>query len=234
VRATEPDPGTINFAGSDAFDGSAIVPSSGDFSATNSQNNSHGFRESLIVSSRQFEWSLAFPVSDFFLANNAGSNAFDDSAILASSRDFTATNSRNGSHGFRESGIISSKQFEWSLAFQVSGLFDVNHAESGNQGGFSSGLISGVAIGYVAACLLAVAIFFLLRQRQTDASDISYETGYETDGKVESGDHLDLNQEADMSFTDTPVMFEDDSWIHGHVFSHPNSFVYFSAEEAFI
>jgi hypothetical protein len=63
VRATEPDPGTINFAGSDAFDGNAIIASSEDFSATNSQDSSHGFRESLIISSKQFEWSLAFLIS---------------------------------------------------------------------------------------------------------------------------------------------------------------------------
>jgi hypothetical protein len=62
VRATEPDPRTINFAGSDAFDGSAIIASSEDFSATNSQDSSHGFRESLTISSKQFEWSLAFQV----------------------------------------------------------------------------------------------------------------------------------------------------------------------------
>jgi hypothetical protein len=130
--------------------------------------------------------------------------------------------------------IISSKQFEWSLAFLVSEFLNVNNAESGNRGGFSSGLISGVAIGCVAVCLLAVAIFFLLRRRKTDASEIGYEMGYETEGKVEDGDNLDFNEEEDMSFADTPAMFEDESWMHGHVFSRPDAFVDFSAEEAFM
>jgi hypothetical protein len=58
--------------------------------------------------------------------------------------------------------------------------------------------------------------------------------GYEKDGKVESGDHLDFNEEEDMSFADTPAMFEEDSWVHGHVFSRPDAFVDFSAEEAFM
>jgi hypothetical protein len=56
---------------------------------------------------------------------------------------------------------------------------------------------------------------------------------HEADGKVESGDHLDLKKEGEMSFADTPALLEDDSWIHGHVFSHPDSFVDFSVEEAF-
>jgi hypothetical protein len=82
--------------------------------------------------------------------NFAGSDAFDGSDIIASSEGLAPINSQNGSHGFRESGIISSKQFEWSLAFLVSEFFNVNDAESGNQARFSSGLISGVAIGCVA------------------------------------------------------------------------------------
>jgi hypothetical protein len=64
-------------------------------------------------------------------------------------------------------------------------------------------LISGVDIGCVAVCLLAVAIFFLFRRRQTDASEIVYEMGYETEGKVKDGDNLDFNEEEDMSFADT-------------------------------
>jgi hypothetical protein len=148
----------------------------------------------------------------------------DDSAFLASSGDFTATNSRHFSHGFGESFIVWSKQFELSLTFTA----------SGNEDGFSGGLIPGIAIGCAAVCLLAIALLFLFRRRQTDASEIAYETGYEADGKVESRYHLDFNTEEDMSFADTPGMFEKDSWMHGHVFSRPDAFVDFSAEEAFL
>jgi hypothetical protein len=95
-------------------------------------------------------------------------------------------------------------------------------------------LISGVAIGCVIVCLLAVALFFLFRQGQTDASEIGHEMGYETDGKVEARDNLDFNEKEDMSFADTLIMFEDDSWMHGHVFSRPHAAIDFSAEKVFM
>jgi hypothetical protein len=216
------------------LDPSAILANSGAFIATNSRNFSHGFRESFIVWSKQFELSLELPASELFKVNNAGSNTLNDSAILANSGDFIATNSRNFSHCFGESFIVWSKQLELSLGFPGSELFKVNTAQSGNEGGFLVGLISGIAIGCVAVCLLAIAILFLLRLRQTDASDVVYETGYEADGKVASGDHLDFNEEEVVSFADTPVIFEKDSWMHGHVFSRPDAFVDFSAEEVFM
>jgi hypothetical protein len=55
VRASQPDPGTINFAGSDAFDGSDILASSGYFATTNSQNGSDDLRESGIILSKTMQ-----------------------------------------------------------------------------------------------------------------------------------------------------------------------------------
>jgi hypothetical protein len=64
VPATELDPETMSFAESNGLDDSAILANSGDFVATNSRNFSHGFGESFIVWSKQFELSLALPASE--------------------------------------------------------------------------------------------------------------------------------------------------------------------------